>query len=33
MGTPDEVDFCPPIYPVRCLYFLWKERDKNGEYC
>jgi hypothetical protein len=26
MGTPDEVHFCPPIYPVR-LYFLWKERE------
>jgi hypothetical protein len=25
IGTPDEVDFCPPIYPVRCIYFLWEE--------
>jgi hypothetical protein len=22
MGTPDEVDFCPAIYPVRHLCFL-----------
>jgi hypothetical protein len=22
MGTPDEGDFCPPIYPVRHICFL-----------
>jgi hypothetical protein len=27
MGSPDEVDFCPPTYPVRHIYFLWKERE------
>jgi hypothetical protein len=27
MGTPDEVDFCPPIYPMKYIYFLSKERE------
>jgi hypothetical protein len=27
MGTFDEVDFCPPIYSVRHLCFLLKERE------
>jgi hypothetical protein len=26
-GTPDEVDFCPPICLVRHIYFLWKKRE------
>jgi hypothetical protein len=28
LWTPDELDFCPPICPVRCTYFLWKERER-----
>jgi hypothetical protein len=40
MGTPDEVDFCPPIYPVRHIFFMKREgaleafapvRGKNRE--
>jgi hypothetical protein len=34
MGTPDEVDFCPPIYSVRHICFLWKEREgAYGGFC
>jgi hypothetical protein len=28
MGTPDEVDFCLPIYPVRDISFY--EKTKNA---
>jgi hypothetical protein len=29
MGTPDEVDFCPPIYPVR-LFMLFMKRERES---
>jgi hypothetical protein len=39
MGTLDEVDFCPPIYLVRYIFFFKREgvsegivvRDKNRD--
>jgi hypothetical protein len=27
MGTPDEVDFCPHIYPVRHICFSMKKPE------
>jgi hypothetical protein len=34
MGTPDEVDFCPPIYSVRHICFLGKEGERaSGGFC
>jgi hypothetical protein len=32
MGTPDKVDFCSPIYSVRHLCFLWKDREREKEH-
>jgi hypothetical protein len=29
-GTPNEVDFCPLMYPVRHIYFLGKEEVSEG---
>jgi hypothetical protein len=31
MGTPDEVEFCPPIYFVRHTCFLWKREREHVE--
>jgi hypothetical protein len=30
MGTPDEVDFCPPIYPVRHIFSMKGEGASEG---
>jgi hypothetical protein len=30
MGTPDEVDFCPPIYPVRHIFSVKREGVSEG---
>jgi hypothetical protein len=27
LATPYKIDFCPPIYPMRHIYFLWKEKE------
>jgi hypothetical protein len=32
MGTPDEVDFCPPIYPVRHIFSMKGEGVAGGCY-
>jgi hypothetical protein len=29
MGTSDEVDFCPPIYPVRHICFFMKRESQS----
>jgi hypothetical protein len=30
MGTFEEVDFCPLIYPVRHMYFMKREGASEG---
>jgi hypothetical protein len=30
MGTPDEIDFCPPVYPVRHIFSMKIEGVSEG---
>jgi hypothetical protein len=30
MGTPDEVNVCPPIYPVKHIFSMKKEGASEG---
>jgi hypothetical protein len=35
IGTPDEVDFCPPQYPLKHIYIFIRreEASKNIVFC